>query len=505
MSILEQDQLEKSVNEYIGRTQEDIFGTFQSQIFQDDIIKTVDASTVQRWLANIDSYIEDLEKLTAYYYISNPNVFQLYDLAGILPSLNYKITAINKDAHYKSNVTKLNQMTKIVKHKQLTRELITQLIGTGTLCGLWVGTSKKPFLYIFDDLKYVFPARRSTEDNGWVIWLDFKWFDNMNDIQRSYLFDVLYPYVKESDYKEYKKNQEKVRFIELPYDRSVCLRTHTLNVNQRFGIPWATQSFIDLLHKEKLRNLEKSIANKVINSVAVLTLGNEKYTDSELKGKKKVTYGEVKRGLEKNQTTNGITVIGIPHWASLVFPDIKTDGLNPEKFESLDKDINSGTSGVMSSINGTTNYSSSSLTIDVMYGKIGVLLEQIETEVYQKMINWVLPKKYSDIYSIEYGKTKPLSTEKKVDILTKLNNSFGTSLKAVIDEVEGVDYDQFIDDTLYEQETLKLQERIKPYSSSYTSTGDNSGEIGAPVVDDPTNESTITTKENDGNKSPKPS
>jgi len=331
MPILEQDEFQQSTNasnDYLQRTQEDIFGTFQSQLFQDDILKTIDATTVQKWMANPDNYLEDLEKFTAFYYISNPNVFQLYDLTSILPSLNYKIRASDYDTKHKENVAKINQLSKLVKHKQLTREIITQTIGSGTLCGLWVGTTKKPFLYVFDDLRFIFPARRSTEDNGWILWLDFKWFDAMNDIQRTYLFEMLDPYVKESDYKLYKKNQEKVRFIELPYDKTVCIRTHTLNVNQRFGIPWATQSFVDLLHKEKLRNLEKSIANKVINSVAVLTLGNEKYTEADLKGKKDKTYQGVKRGLEKNQTTTtGITVIGIPQWASLVFPDIKTDGL----------------------------------------------------------------------------------------------------------------------------------------------------------------------------------
>jgi len=503
MPILEQDEFQQSTNaEYIGRTQEDVFDSFQTQLFQDDILKTIDAPMVQKWLANPDDYLEDLEKFTAYCYISNPNVFQLYDLTSILPSLNYKVRASTYDSKHTENIAKLNQLTKVVKHKQLTRELITQTIGSGTLCGIWVGTTKKPFLYVFDDLKYIFPARRSTEDNGWVLWIDLKWFDGMNDIQRGYVFGMLSPYVTETDYKLYKKNQENVRFIELPYSKTVCLRTHTLNVNQRFGIPWATQTFVDLLHKEKLRNLEKSIANKVINAVAVLTLGNEKYTEESLKAKKDKTYQGVKRGLEKNQSTTGITVIGIPQWASLEFPEIKTDGLNPNKFDSLDKDINSGTSGVMSSVNGTANYSSSSLTLDIMYRKIGALLEQIESEVYQKMINWCLPSKYEDLYSIEYDKTKPLSTEKKVETLVKLTGSYGFSVKSVIDEIEGVDYEQYIKDTEYEQKVLKLPENVRPYSSSYTGGGED--EPGAPTVDTPTNESTITTKDNGGNSNPSP-
>ena len=105
------------------------------------------------------------------------------------------------------------------------------------------------------------------------------------------------------------------------------------------GIPWATQSFFDTLHKQKLKDLEKAIANKFINSVAVLKLGDKDHDDDVIKNKKRRVYSGVKTGLERNTSVTGITVIGIPYWTELDFPEIKTDALDPKKFESIDNDV----------------------------------------------------------------------------------------------------------------------------------------------------------------------
>lgn len=68
-------------------------------------------------------------------------------------------------------------------------------------------------------------------------------------------------------------------------------------------------------------------------------------------------------------------------------------------------------------------------------------------------------KEDEDNYTLEYDKKVPLTTKEKMAVLEKLNATFGFSLKAVIDNVEGVDFDQYIEDSIYEQNVLKLQEK----------------------------------------------
>lgn len=498
-SILTPEDIEKSLNEYMGSS--NFADSFTTPIFNDGIMPTVKSEDLQSWLSNPEEFKSELEDLATYYYITNSSIFQLYDLAEVLPSLNYKIDnyGVNNNPE-KNNLLIKNTMRK-AKHKQLTRDIITQTIASGTLCGMWIGGKKNPYLFVFNELEYVFPAY--IKNGEWVLWLDLSWFDGMTDFQREFMFESLSPHVTQADYEAYKKDAQNIRFIDLPLEYTVCIKTHTLYRNQRFGLPWGTQSFFDNIHKEKLKDLEKSISNKVINSVAVLKMGNEHYTDADIPtAKKGRTYRGVKTALTRNDAS-GITVLGIPDWTSLDFPDIKTDGLDPKKFESINDDLNTASNGVMNIINGKSNYSTGKLSMDIMYRKIAVLLEQIEEQVYQKLVKMVVGKRHGDEFAVVYDKQAPLSSKEQLDILGKLNASFGFSLKAVIDRIDGVDFDQYIAESLYEQEELKLSERIKPYASSYTSSGDD--ESGAPTIDEIDNPSTEQTKTGDGNNNPKPS
>ena len=474
---LTEDLIEKAKNSVREASDNTWSDSFIVNLFNQGIINTIDETTIKGYFANPEEYLDKIENLAMYYYISNPEIFQMYDVAQVLSSLNYKIDTIEDmgadEERVKDNFAKIKQILKKVKYKSTTRDMISQVMAAGTLVGLLVGTKTNPYIYIFDDLKYVFPAY--IKDNSWMVWMDLAYLDTLSDIQRKSLYSSLSPYITEKDYNDYKANPHETRYVEFPQERSICVYTHKLYRNQRFGTSWVTQSLYDVLHKEKLKALEKSISNRIINSVAVLEIGSSENDGKfdyakvgKVKGKK--IYSGVKAGLEKNQKA-GVTVIGIPHWAKLVFPDIKTDGLDPKKFDSINDDLNTASSGIVNSMNGKTNFSSSELTIKMIYKKIGVMLELIEEEVYQKLINWVLSNKVKDEYNIEFNKAYPIESKDRIAILEKLNVSFGGSLKAVLDGLDGVDFDEYVSQTLYEQETLKLTERFKPYESSYTQSG----------------------------------
>ncbi len=144
------------------------------------------------------------------------------------------------------------------------------------------------------------------------------------------------------------------------------------------------------------------------------------------------------------------------------------------------------------------NFASAKLNLDTLYKKLGVLLEDIEQECYQKLINLILPSSQKDNFKMEYDKSTPLTHKEKVDILMKLNDK-GWSIKHVVDQLEGVSWESYLEQPLYETETLQLQSKIKPYQSSYTMS-DN--ESGAPTNDDSNNENTIISKTTDGNNTP---
>lgn len=474
-------EMDYSINQFAAVFAE----SFVSNMFGDGIVKDVTMEQLLNYLSEPDNYIKELENVAQYYYITSGEVFQLFDIAKVLPTLNHKITVLNKSKNYEKNLVTCNRLLNKVKHKQLTRDLISQEVSSGTVTGIWLGDKANPHLFIFERPDKAFPAYRLNGD--WVIQIDLSWLDEMSSSDREIFFKNLSPYVTEAIYNKYKNSSsESNQYVELPQERTICLRTHTLKRNQPFGINWSTPGLFDIQHKKKLKDLEKAVANKIISAVAVLTIGHDKIeSQTNLKlnpALKKKVHAGVKAALEKNQS-KGITVVSIPDFAKLEFPEMKSDALEPNKFNSINNDISSSYGISNALTNGTSaNNSAAKINLEILYKKIAVLLEDIETDVYGKLFKLVLPNKDADDYIMEYDKEPPLTLKEKTDYLMKLHIQEGFSLKAVIDSISGMDFTEYYNQSIYEQEVLKLQERIKPYQSSFTSQGNDNG--GRPNVPD---------------------
>lgn len=498
---IESEEYKKLLNDYSTYVSTFASG-FVSNLFSQGIISEVDAKQLKEYFSDPDEFQEEIEDLAQYFYISTAEIHQLFELIEALPTLNYKIDSFTKSKSSDKHISLLNKALHKVKHKRLTRDLLKQTAAAGTLVGIWLGDDKSPYPFVFDSVKYVFPAFRRNGD--WVCLIDMEYFSNIKEDYRKELLNSFFPFIKSSDYENFLQDREKYRYKELPQERTFPLRTGTLKRNQGLGTSWVTPGLYDVLHKKKLKDVERAIANKIINAVAVLTIGTDKgkgeYTNLKLpKAVKQKVHSGVKTALEKNNK-DGVTVVSIPDFASLAFPDVKADGLDGAKFDHINSDIQSayGLSGSL--LNGEGgNYATSSLNLDSFYKRIGVLMEEVEQEVYQKLFNLILPAGQKDNYYMNYDKDKPLTLKEKMDILIKLNDK-GWSIKHVIDNIAGVSWESYLEQTLYETDELNLQDKIRPYQTSYTYTGN---EVGHPVVDESTNENTIKSATSNGNSLPK--
>ncbi|KAA0813149.1 hypothetical protein EI976_04965 [Bacillus licheniformis] len=497
---IESEEYKKLLNDYSTYVSTFASG-FVSNLFSQGIISEVDAKQLKEYFSDPDEFQEEIEDLAQYFYISTAEIHQLFELIEALPTLNYKIDSFTKSKSSDKHISLLNKALHKVKHKRLTRDLLKQTAAAGTLVGIWLGDDKSPYPFVFDSVKYVFPAFRRNGD--WVCLIDLEYFSNIKEDYRKELLNSFSPFIKNSDYENFLQDREKYRYKELPQERTFPLRTGTLKRNQGLGTSWVTPGLYDVLHKKKLKDVERAIANKIINAVAVLTIGTDKgkgeYTNLKLpKAVKQKVHSGVKTALEKNNK-DGVTVVSIPDFASLAFPDVKADGLDGAKFDHINSDIQSayGLSGSL--LNGEGgNYATSSLNLDTFYKRIGVLMEEVEQEVYQKLFNLILPAGQKDNYYMNYDKDKPLTLKEKMDILIKLNDK-GWSIKHVIDNIAGVSWESYLEQTLYETDDLNLQDKIKPYQTSYTYTGNAAGH---PVVDESTNENTIKSATSNGNSLP---
>lgn len=412
-----------------------------------------------------------------------------------------------KDKHYKEDMLKIKYcLERELKHKNLTRDLIVQLAHEGTLLGTWLKNGNKNYFYVFDNLQYIYPYGRSKGEMVGVI--DLEWLDDKSEDEKDAIFNNLSPLITKRKYLRYKNetSNKNNKYIFLPPDKSLVARIHTLSRNQRLGVPFGTQAIFDIQHKQKLKDLEKAIANKIIKAIAVLKFKGKDDNDIKVKkGEKQKVYKGVRKALEKNSNDkDGITCIAIPDFASFDFPEMKNGdkALDPKKYESIDGDITNATTVSNVLTNGTKgNYASANLNLNVLYSKIAILLEQIE-EIYNQLIILLLGERGKN-YTFEYIKEPPLSREKKLDVLKNLQTQ-GYATKYLLDMI-GVNSDEYYSESIYEIEELKLRDKIVPPMSSYTMSGKDNNETGRPEEDDTTQDSTIQDKTNDGNSNPKPS
>lgn len=476
---------------------------FSTNRYSYGVLKDVDEKKLQEWMANPSRYKDELQRYAMYQYITQGDIFTLFDMVRVLPDLNYNIRTLTPSKSNQSRLLACRRYLNEINHKELTRDIISQLISSGTVVGIWVGkeeTKSKecPYLMLFDDLEYFFPGRRVR--GKWTVWCDLSYFTIVDNYDyRMDLLENLAPYITMEDYENYLNKGEEYRYIELPVDRTVCLRTHTLKRNQRFGIPWNTSAIFDIKHKQKLRNLEKVASNKVMNAVAVLTLGldNDDSTWKKL-GKKltKSTFESVKRGLSENKEGES-SVVGLPEWGKLEYPDTHVgDVLDPEKITSINDDISNGMGISRGLTTGKdTTYAVAKLDLDILFSRIGELLEIIENEVYNKFLKIILPNSVSHNFEFEYKKRYPLNASEKLATLQYLAGS-GYTIKPLVESL-GYDFEEFISQSIYEIEDLDLRNKIKPPLMSYTATGDDlNGE-------DNSNESTENSHDNNDSKTPR--
>ncbi|MCA1025679.1 hypothetical protein LCM23_06215 [Cytobacillus kochii] len=499
---IESEEYERLIGEYT-----DYMSTYATNIvdnlFSQGIVKEVEKETLVKYFANPDTHQKEIEDIAQYYYIASGEIHQLFELIESLPTLNYKLDSFDKSKTTEKYSGTLNKTLNKVKHKRLTRDILKQNAAAGTLVGMWLGDKTSPYPFIFDNVKYVFPAYRLRGE--WQCVIDMDWIHQMNEFARENYFKNLSPHITKKEYEQYLKDPTNNRYFALPQEITFVVNTGTLKRNQALGTSIVTSGLYDVLHKKKLKDVEHSIANKIINAVAVLTVGvngSKDYDRTEnlniAKAVKQKIHTGVKAALEKN-SQSGVNVVTIPNFAELNFPDIKTDGLDGKKFDHINSDIHSAYGISSSVLNGDGgNFASAKLNFDTIYKKLSVMLENIEQEVYLKLFNLVLPASQKDNFKMEYDKEPPLTLKEKIDILMKMNDK-GWSTKHVVDAIGDVSWDSYLDQTMYETNTLKLQDKIKPFQSTHTMTNDSSGRNGE---ESPDNENTIKSKSNDGNNVP---
>lgn len=486
---------EKSINTYSDYTEQMIEGG----IFTDSTTGTrtgITDETIEAWFSAPEENYQNLINYMMYMYISDGFVHQLYTLFKSLPKLNYRIRTLEeKGQGNKEKLMLCDRALHNVRYKVLARDIIGQLCATGTLICIWLGNKKSPYLYIFDNNDYVFtPFRRNGE---WQAVIDLSWLESMQDAERERMYETFKEIKLKAAYEKYSSDgNEESRYLELPQEKTSVLKFDTVLRNQRVGFPLGIQSLFDINHKKELRRLETNIINKIIKSIAVLTIGDKDH-DYTLIGEnmKRKIISSVKSAIANAENTKKVPTTILPNYASLQFPspngtDVFKDGA--DKFA----EVNNSIRFALGLAEEGSNYQSSKLKLELLYNRIDVILEDMQ-QVFQKLFHIILSKKDAENYIFEFVTGVPLATKDELDTYIKLHAE-GMSYKSIIDMLPSLNYMEAINDTVRENNDLDFRETLVPPKTSSTLSKEDS-EKGRPTEENPLNEETIKSQESGGN------
>lgn len=475
---------------------------FITGLFKDGIVETIDNAQIKEWLSNPDENWKEIQNFMTYLYYSDGNIYQLYTIFRTLPDLNYSIEVMDSSvSSNEKNLTLIRQTLKKVRYKELTRDLISQLCANGTVICTWLGEKKNPYLHIFDNLDYVFPKYRVNGE--WVAVIDMAWFEEMEEEERLIWFETLKGIVSESDYNRYQNDTSnpEYQYIELPIETTKVLRINTIFRNQRLGFSMGTQYLTDYVQKKAFKDLETTIVNKVVKNIATLTIGTKEKGWNDIgKNIRKQVSDNVHNVLKRSIASDATPLVVIPEWAKLEWTDIDgLEGLDNSKYKAVDADTSKDIGVPTPMLTGTEGSSASmKYSFTFLYKRIGEILEQVE-DVFNKMF-FVLLSKKSENFWMNFDKRIPLDADKVLSALQQLHSE-GFAIKPIIDILPDVEFQDYVTQSIYEQETLNLYDTIKPPATSYTQSGSESGDgAGAPTKDDgDLSDEGVKTKDGDKN------
>lgn len=486
---------EKMTNTY----EEYIDGQVEGYIINENAtqIDKIEDTDIQKWLRDPEDNIVNIVNYMTYMYITDGYIYQLYTMFKILPKLNYKIKVFDKNIQsFEDNLIACEKALYQVKYKTLTRDIIGQLLPTGSIVCTWLGNKKAPYLYIFDNNEYIFSSYR--RNGEWVAVIDLDWVDNMEEAEKERMYETFKEIKLKSAYEKYLNSKDSLdKYLELPQERTHVIKINTVMRNQRIGLPMGTQSLYDINHKKVLRDLETNIIDKIIKSIAVLTIGDENNPYDKIGSKmKSKIISSVKNAIAKAVSASGVPVTVLPPYANLNFPEI--DGTDVFK-DGADKfsEVNNSTRFALGLSEEGSNYQSSKLNLDIVQAKIGVILEEIQI-VYQKLFAIILSKKIAENLAFEFITGTPLTNKEEVEILQKLHAE-GSSYKNIVDMLSSVTYTEFINDAVREIDDMGLREIIYPPKTSSTLSSEDSENVGNPTNENPESEETIKSQESGGN------
>lgn len=466
----------------------------------------IELEDLQRYLQNPHEHLKQIRNASVYLTNKHGILSDVVRMVKTLPTLKYSLNWVvndNEDINKYKDI--VNDFLEDVDIVDFVRDGLyeTALLGTVVPC-----LRKKKYIQFLEVEEIVIDRHKNGK---WVVEYDLKTIDGVRGTNEKLdKIKSLPDEITIGKYNKYKKNKDdKSRYIEI---KDCEVISQDALRNSPYGLPYTIGAWSSVLQKEKIDKVERSISDRLLTQILVLSAGHIDEGKDRPVPKEIIAayFKEVEKMLQQKdnksrQTKNNSSssgLIALPHFLNLDSLDIDTTMFKEELYDKITDDImmNLGVSRALIYGEGGS-YSSAQANSEKIFSHVFTLVEQLETAV-NNFVKTILPSHVG--CKIKFDQSTILDKQKEID--NKKELFLQTSL--ISPWLESV-LDTPISDIVKlreHEEVLKLDELFFPAKNAHTSNSSDDGEVGRPSKDNDEidSDSTGDSRSNDGNSNPTP-
>lgn len=468
---------------------------------------------------------EQLRKLSSKLYSSNGLYTQCVDYCTSLPTLDYVVTPRGKSKKKKdTNKNIMDSALRSFHHKEVMRDALFKSMLDGVAFYYCVFTNAAPNNvksmsdYDVEEILEInemgvnmsviplptdYTKIVGRKNSSYVLAFNLRYFEGItqNELDRKLR---LYPEEIRNGWKKYHNGNDSKNWLILDNSKTIVSKVRS-RMEEAWGRPLCLAAIKNILYSAYFQDTCRSTLDEINNRIIYETFPEGKDKGScALTGKQQTEQHNTVKGaiLTKNQR-NSTSFFSVA--AGTKIDQIKADvSLLDEKNSSYVQDQIGLDLGFMSSLltgSGSGSYAAQQNNLQLLLSEVLMWIEPI-TEEFVKVINSNIIHDKNNQVGLYY---LPCSYITRKDFTTQMKDLYlqgKGSLRAWIAST-GFNADAYIQ--LMDSEIDEgFDEKYQPHPTSFTiSSNDNQG--GRPETENPTSESTITTKQNNGNAMPSPS
>lgn len=457
-----------------------------------------------KYLQNPERHLKQIRNTSVYLTNKHGILKDAVRMVKTLPTLKYSLNwSVSDDADIKDHEDTVNNFLRDINVVKFIRDGLYEVAILGTVVPILRSKKYIQFLEL-DEITIRF------QRNGkWIVEYDLSHLDSIKDTgEKINKINSLPDEITLKKYNDFKnKKNESLRYVELKNCEVVALDALR---NTPYGLPLTIGTWYSLLQKEMIDNVEKSMSERLLTQILVLSAGhfdkegNRPVTDDVVapyfQGVSKMLQQKENTAKNKAGNVNGSGLIQLPYFLNLKSLEIDTTMFEKDLYDKIDDSIYSSLGISRALIFGEGgNYSSAQVNSEKLFSMIFSLVEQFES-VVNNFIETILPK--GVVCEIKFDKSTVL--DKQTEIKNKYQQYLQTSIiTPYLEAVMDMPIKDIVELRKYEME-LGLENLFFPAQNAHTTSGNTQGRPskGNEEID---NDNTAKTKGNGGNNNPSPS